>query len=83
MLGSDLKRFQNSFKTNIGWITSAMIEDWLAAQKVTARTRNNLRNSIITLFHFARSRGYLPKGQPTEANNMCDAQKIAAEKSES
>ena len=70
MLGSDLTRFKNAFKTNIGSITSAAIEDWLAAQHVTARTRNNLRNSIITLFHFARSRGYLPKGQPTEANDV-------------
>jgi integrase len=70
MLGSDLTRFKDSFKTNIGSITSAMIEDWLAAQHVTARTRNNLRNSIITLFHFARSRGYLPNGQPTEANDV-------------
>lgn len=70
MLGSDLTRFKNAFKTNIGSLTSAMIEDWLAAQQVTARTRNNLRGSIITLFHFARSRGYLPKGQPTEANDV-------------
>jgi len=46
MLGSDLTRFKNAFKTNIGSITSAVIEDWLAAQRVTARTRNNLRASI-------------------------------------
>jgi integrase len=70
MLRSDLTRFKNSFKTNIGSITSSVIEDWLMAQKVTARTRNNLRGSIITLFNFARSRGYLPKGQPTEANDV-------------
>jgi integrase len=70
MLGSDLTRFKNAFKTNIGSITSAVIEDWLAAQRVTARTRNNLRASIITLFNFGRSRGYLPKGQPTEANDV-------------
>jgi integrase len=70
MLRSDLTRFKNSFKTNISSITSAMIEDWLAAQQVTGRTRNNLRASIITLFHFARSRGYLPKGRPTEANDV-------------
>src|SRR5215813_1944347 len=70
MLGSDLTRFKNAFKTNIGSITSAVIEDWLASQRVTARTRNNLRASIITLFNFARSRGYLQKGQPTEANDV-------------
>jgi hypothetical protein len=46
MLGSDLTRFRNAFKTNISSITSAVTEDWLAAQRVTARTRNNLRASI-------------------------------------
>jgi integrase len=70
MLGSDLRRFKNAFRTRIGSITSATIQDWLTAQKVTARTRNNLRCSIITLFSFARSRGYLPKGQPTEAHDV-------------
>jgi integrase len=29
--------------------------------------------SIVTLFHFARSRGYLPKGQPTEAEDVAKA----------
>jgi integrase len=69
MLGSDLTRFKNAFKTNIGSITSTMIDDWLAAQNVTARTRNNLRAAVITLFNFGKSRGYLPKGQPTEADD--------------
>jgi integrase len=69
-LRSDLTRFKNAFQTNITSITSGLIEDWLLAQKVGARTRNNLRTSIVTLFHFARSRGYLPKGQPTEADDV-------------
>ena len=69
-LRSDLTRFKNAFHTNIGSITSAVIEDWLLAQKVGARTRNNLRTSIVTLFHFARSRGYLAQGQPTEADDV-------------
>jgi integrase len=69
-LRSDLTRFKNAFHTNIGSITSSLIEDWLLAQKVGARTRNNLRTSIVTLFHFARSRGYLAKGQPTEADDV-------------
>ncbi|PYJ33621.1 MAG: hypothetical protein DME88_07895 [Verrucomicrobia bacterium] len=70
MLRSDLTRFKKAFKTNIGSITSRLIEDWLLAQEVTARTRNNLRASVITLFNFSRSRGYLPKGQPTEADDV-------------
>jgi integrase len=70
MLRSDLTRFKNSFQTNIGSITSKVIDDWLLAQNVTARTRNNLRAAVITLFNFAKSRGYLPKGQPTEADDV-------------
>ena len=70
MLRSDLTRFRNSFQTNIGSINSKVIDDWLLAQNVTARTRNNLRAAIITLFNFAKSRGYLPKGQPTEADDV-------------
>ena len=66
----DLTRFKNSFRTNIGSISSKVIDDWLLAQNVTARTRNNLRAAIITLFNFAKSRGYLPKGQPTEADDV-------------
>jgi integrase len=69
-LRSDLTRFKNAFQTNISSITSSLIEDWLLAQKVGARTRNNLRTSIVTLFHFARARGYLSKGQPTEADDV-------------
>src|SRR5260370_24420057 len=69
-LRSDLTRFKNAFHTNIGSITSGVIEDWLSAQKVGARTRNNLRTSIVTLFHFARVRSYLAKGQPTEADDL-------------
>jgi integrase len=70
MLRSDLTRFKNSFQTNIGSISSKVIDDWLLAQNVTARTRNNLRAAVITLFNFAKSRGYLPKGQPTEADDV-------------
>src|SRR5262249_48472642 len=55
-LRSDLTRFKSSFQTNIGSVTSSTIEDWLMAQGVGARTRNNLRTSIVTLFHFARAR---------------------------
>ena len=69
-ISSDLTRFKNSFHTNISGITPALIEDWLKGQDIAARTRNNLRNSIITLFNFARMRGYLPKGVPTDAQDV-------------
>jgi integrase len=65
-----LNRFASAFETNIGSVISRMIEDWLAAQKLSPRGRNNIRQSIVTLFHFARSRHYLQKGQPTEADDV-------------
>jgi integrase len=69
-ISSDLTRFKNAFRINISAITPALIEDWLKGQDIVARTRNNLRASIVTLFNFAQTRGYLPKGIPTDAEDV-------------
>jgi integrase len=69
-LRSHLNRFAAGFETNIGSVAAKFIEEWLVARKIGPRARNNLRMSIITLFNFARSRGYLPKGLPTEAEEV-------------
>jgi integrase len=68
-----LNRFADAFETKIGSVTSRMIEHWLSGFELSPRGRNNIRQSIITLFHFARSRHYLPKGQPTEADDVAKA----------
>jgi integrase len=47
-----------------------MIEDFLKKLNVGARTRNNIRNSLVTLFQYARAHGYLPKHQRTEAEDV-------------
>jgi len=63
-----LHRFSSAFETNIGSVTAKLIDDWLQSEKtLSSRARNNFRMSIVTLFHFARSRGYLPKNEPIEA----------------
>jgi integrase len=72
-LRSHLNRFASAFQTNIGSVAARFIEEWLVAQKIGARARNNMRMSIITFFHFARSRGYLPKAQATEAEEVAKA----------
>jgi integrase len=72
-LRGHLNRFAGAFQTNIGGVTAWMIDRWLAAQQVGPRARNNIRMSIITLFHFARAQGYLAKGQPTEADDVAKA----------
>jgi integrase len=69
-LRSDLRRFGEAFRVNIGSVTSSMIVQWLESLGVGARARNNVRASVVTLFRFARALGYLPKGQPTEADDV-------------
>ncbi len=65
-----LLRFANSFQTNIGSINTGAIVRWLDSLKVGPRSRNNVRQAIVTLFNFARQRGYLPKGETTEAADV-------------
>jgi len=70
---SHLGRFAACFQVGISSVTTSQIESWLRLQKIGPRTRNNMRASIVTLFHFARKQGYLPKGDPTEADDLAKA----------
>lgn len=65
-----LNRFAESFQTNIASVNTAAIVRWLDSLKVGPRSRNNVRQAIVTLFNFARRRGYLPKGEATEAADV-------------
>ena len=69
-LKSYLIRFADAFQTNIGSVTTAVIVHWLDSLKLAPRSRKNAREAIVSLFHFARRRGYLPKGQTTEADDV-------------
>ncbi len=69
-----LGRFAEKFKGLISLITSAEIEDFLRGLKdigkdeerkgkpLSGKSRNNYRRAIGTLFYFAESRGYVPRG---------------------
>jgi len=70
---SHLGRFAACFQVSIDAITASQIESWLRLQKIGPRTRNNMRASIVTLFRFARKQGYLPKSDPTEADDLAKA----------
>jgi integrase len=72
-LRSHLNRFADHFRMNIATVTSAQIEDWLRRIKRGPRTRNNIRHSVVTLFNFAKARGYLPKMFATEADHVAKA----------
>jgi integrase len=65
-----LKRFADSFQTNIGSVHTGAIALWLDSLKIGPRSRNNVRHAVVTLFNFARRRGYLPKGETTEAADV-------------
>lgn len=69
-LRSHLARFARSFTIDIGRVTTLQLEAWLAKMGGGVRTRNNLRCSLVTLFHFARKLGYLPRGVATEADEI-------------
>ncbi len=57
----DLEKFASAFSTHITAASGADIDTWLRELGVAPRTRNNLRNSIQTLFNFAKARKYLAK----------------------
>src|SRR5215469_3469314 len=65
-----LLRFANSFQTNIGSVNTGAIALWLDSLKIGPRSRNNVRQAVVTLFNFARRRGYLLKGETTEAADV-------------
>jgi len=69
-LRSHLNRFAETFHYPIGRVTTAMITRWLDLLKLAPRGRKNARQSVVTLFHFAQRRGYLPKNVPTEADDV-------------
>jgi integrase len=64
---SRLSRAAKAFRGYIQRITASDIENWLDSIKAAGRTRNNYRSALCTLFSFARSRGYLPRNERTEA----------------
>jgi integrase len=65
-----LLRFADSFQASIGSINTGAIVRWLDSLKLGPRSYNNVRQAVVTLFNFARRRGYLPKGETTEAADV-------------
>jgi integrase len=49
----DLEKFNKAFQCILGSVTGNQIDEWLRGLGVAPRTRNNLRNSVQTLFNFA------------------------------
>lgn len=62
-----LTRFADAFRCSISSIRAEDLSAWLDKQGGSTRNANNLRNSLVTLFSFARTRGHLPRELKTEA----------------
>ncbi len=58
-LSSRLNRFAREFDGQIvATITSAQIDDWLRALRVSATSRNNYRRVLVGMFNYGMQRGY-------------------------
>ena len=77
-LESRLGRFARECAGLLSDMTSKDLKDWLNSLGVGARGRNNFRALLIALFNFAKSSGYLPKNQPTEADSITKAKDAAS-----
>lgn len=53
--------FAKAFACCILEVTARDIREWLESLGVGARSQNNYRRAVSTLFRFAKKRGYLPK----------------------
>ncbi len=62
-----IRRFARDFQMPISHVCTRDIEEWLCKLTTSLATRNNFRRHIITLFNFARRRGYIPRDRETEA----------------
>lgn len=59
-LKSHCKRFGDAFCMNVGSVTAPDIDIFLDGLEVGTRTRDNIVNSINTLFEYAKRKRYLP-----------------------
>jgi integrase len=51
-------------------VRSRAIDDWLRSLGCAPRTRNTIHTGVRTFFSWAKSRGYLPRNEPTEAEAL-------------
>jgi integrase len=64
---SRMGQIKDTFRGYIHAVEMSDIETWLNAKKISIKTRKNYRTAAVTLWSFAKSKGYLPRDQQTEA----------------
>ena len=70
LLEGNLRQFAQTFDGEITKVTGAMIDSWLRRGDHSMVTRNNWLKRVKELFSFAKRRGYLPKNEPTVAEEL-------------
>lgn len=75
-LKSHCTRFGENVSGNIGGVTTSDVELFLDGLKVGARTRDNIANSIRTLFEFAKRKRYVPSDydEHTRVNRLANGE---------
>lgn len=67
---SRLRKFSGAFQQPLRDVATAAMDEWLRGIATHPRTRNNFRQHIVTLFRWARDRGYLEREVQTEADRL-------------
>jgi integrase len=63
-----LTRFAGTIARPLAEVTAADIDEFLRSLNVSARSQNNFRAAIGTLFRFGQTRGYVPREHPCVSN---------------
>lgn len=77
---TDLESFANAHNGEIAGIIPEQIDEWLAGLNVGPRRANNLRATLVSLFRWARRRGYV--ADETTAPEKVSRRKIRIERVE-
>jgi integrase len=64
---SRMGQIKDTFRGYIHAVEMSDLETWLNAKKISIKTRKNYRTATVTLWSFAKNKGYLPRDQQTEA----------------
>jgi len=78
-LNTRLPHIAAAFVGPIGQVTHGQLETWLRSLAGSLRSRNNYRGLIVTLWRFARQRGYLLRDRATEADMLPRAKDTGSE----
>jgi integrase len=75
-----LKRAEKHFRGYIDTIPANELTAWLDGLKVAARTRNNFRAALVSLFAYAKQSGHLPRDRQTEAELLPSRSRLKSSK---